>query len=268
MKQKIITVILIMVCIQNTIAQNPTGCSTDEKSLERAKLILEQTVVAYGGKERIRKVESVLSYDKKLDFVNLDVFPGKSWTWLNQGRPFGLSVRTFDRSNNSGFIVNKGDKAPFFYYTSKVIKPTFEDLLGFFSTKGWEEKVLGVGTTKIKNQEYDVVCKEVIEYIENGKIKTRLNDFIYDRETHLLFRKLSYSNKGTVGGILFTTDYSNYVEVNGIKFAQREVITDFDGRIIGNNTFTVEVNVDFRKDLFDNPPSIKDGPNGWKVKKL
>jgi hypothetical protein len=267
MKQIGIIFILLAVFVLPTIAQNACESTSDEKSQQKAKQILEQSLSAIGGRERIRSIKNILYYDKKLNFVSLVVFPDKTWGWRNDGRPIGLSVRTYDYSKNVGYIVHKDDVEPFFSYTSSVQKRgNYLDELGFLLGTTWEPEILGVGSVKIKNREYEVVCTKLTGYIENGIKNIDLVDFIFDTETHLIFRKILYSKEKFGGGILSTDEYFDFTEVKGIKFAQHEISKLYNGTMLFNNKFKVEVDVEVRKDLFDRPPSIKDGPNGWKVK--
>lgn len=259
-----ISIVTLYFTINNIIA-----CPTDEKSLQKAQQVWEKAITAIGGRERVLDIKNLLYFDKKKTVVSLDVFPDKFWYWRKDRQPIGTSVLTYDFSKNIAYDI-KDDKHPFSYPLTNQTKESIlaGKVMSLLETKSVKPKLLGYESTKINNQEYDVICTE-ITYPDNQKDQkqeTLSVDYIFDQGTHLLFRSVWNFDK-SIGGGYWAIEYSNYTEVKGIKFASKirskhhyeRDWTDFI-------EYTTEVDVDYRQDLFDKPPLIKDGPDGWKKK--
>lgn len=252
-----ISCLIFIILAQIVAVKSAFACSTDEQSLAKAQQIWEQAVAAKGGRERILNIKSFLSYDKNLDFVGLRVFPDKTWNWSNNGKPIGLTVTSENYSKEISYRIMKGAE-PFSFKPSTKMEWGLASMLDLLLETKWiKPEILGSDTTEINGRKFDVVCTEVANY---RVVKT---NFIFDPETHLLARTLRYYTKSPGDGF-YTTDYSDYVAIKGIMFPQKEIRkpSDQKGRLIDN--FKVDIDVDYREDLFDKPPSIEDGPNGWK----
>lgn len=260
---KIKLILLILLALtQISLAQN-ISCSTNEKSLEKAHQIWEQAIIAKGGRERILNLKTLLTYNRKKTSVGLNVLPDKFWWWSKDREPIGTNVLMYNYLTNIGYRI-KSDLYPFSYpLTNEPKELTLSELLPNLLETNWiKPKLLGAEVTKINGQEFDVVCVE-ISYSANQKPVTDRHDYIFNQQTHLLFQDIRYFDKKIGGGYL-TTEYSNYVETKGLKFATKTIGKFKDGKIWNNSEYLVEVDVDYREDLFDKPPSIKDGSDGWK----
>ena len=80
------------------------------------------------------------------------------------------------------------------------------------------------------------------------------------------FIELSSNINGSRSFKIHASEYSKYVEVKGIKLATKSIEKFDDGGLWGKFEYTTDIDVDYREDLFDKPPSIADGPNGWRKK--
>ena len=247
------------------------ACPTGKESLERAQQIWEQAVASLGGRERVLNVRSILDYNKEQTTVSLDVLPDKNWYWSEDREPIGTNVSTYNFSKNLGYRIKKGDPDNFSYpLTGDSKERRLSGLLHtLLETKWIKPKLIGSDIIKIDGKEYDVVCTEVT-FPDNQKTDrqiTERHDYLFDRTTYLVFRNIRYFDKSICDGCDYTIEYSNYIDVKGIKFA-REIRDKFsqDKHWSSKTEYITDIDVDYRKDLFDKPPSIKDGPNGWKPK--
>jgi hypothetical protein len=94
--------------------------------------------------------------------------------------------------------------------------------------------------------------------------QTELYDFVFDQTSHLLARTIFHIEDT---GHALVTNYSNYMDVRGIKFAQNSISKFDDGTPWKSSNLSFQIDVDYKKDLFDKPPSLKDGPSGWQERR-
>ena len=264
---KLCILLIILNCLSATLQAQCLHQSSE--NLAKAEKIWEQAIIAKGGRERILNVKNILTGDS-IHSATLFVFPDKVWSWrTNDKLRGGRVVRSQDFGKNIGYIVEKRDSKPFTY---KILDDTKERRLANYlpyllETKWIKPELIGADLTKINGQEFDVVCLE-ITYPDNQldkKLITDLHEYIFNRQTHLLFRDIKYFDK-SIGGGYITAEYSKYVEVKGIKLATKSIEKFDDGGLWGKFEYTTDIDVDYREDLFDKPPSIADGPDGWKKK--
>lgn len=258
----------LIIFMQFIAVQEAIACPTGKESLERAQQIWEQAIVSLGGRERILNIKNILVYGKELTKVSLDVLPDKGWSWSEDGKPIGTNVISEDFSKNLGYRITKGDPDNFSYpLTGNSKERGLSGLLyTLLETKWIKPKLIGSDIIKIDGKGYDVVCTEVT-FTDNQKTDkqiTERHDYLFDQTTHLVFRNIRYFDK-SIGGGDHTQEYSNYIDVKGIKFARESRYKFSHDRYWSDKTeYITDIDVDYRKDLFDKPPSIKDGPNGWK----
>lgn len=270
MRQVKIICFLFTIFVQMLIAENAIACPTDEQSLAKAQQVWEQAIASLGGRERILNIKSILSYDKKKTSVVFQILPDRLWFWSENGKPIGTNVTTYDFSKNLAYRIRKGDPDNFSYpLTGDSKERRLSGLLYILLETKWiKPKLIGSDIIKIAGQEYDVVCTEVTfpDNQTTDKQITEMHDYLFDRTTHLEFRNIRYFDK-SIGGGDYTLEYSNYIDVKGIKFAA-EIRSkfSFDKHWSSKSEYTTDINVDYKEDLFDKPPSIKDGPDGWKKK--
>ncbi|MGI8468452.1 MAG: hypothetical protein ACR2N3_08365 [Pyrinomonadaceae bacterium] len=259
-----------IISLQFIAVQQTVACSTDKESLEKAQQTWEQAIASLGGRERILNIKNILDYNKNKTSVSLEVLPDKFWWWSENGQPIGTDVKTYDFSKNLGYRIQKGDPDNFSYPLTGTSRERILSglLYTLLETKWIKPKLIGSDIIKIDGQEYDVVCTEVTfpDNQTTDKQITEKHDYIFDQTTHLVFRNIRYFDK-SIGGGDYTIEYSNYIDVKGIKFA-REIRDKFshDKHWSSKSVYITDINVDYKEDLFDKPPSIKDGPDGWKKK--
>lgn len=259
-------VFFLIVFLQFIAVQQASACPTDKESLEKAQQIWEQAIASLGGRERILNIKNILGYNKELSKVSLQVLPDKMWSWSEDRKPIGTNVITYDFSKNLGYRIQKGDSNNFSYpLTGNSKERILSGLLyTLLETKWIKPKLLGSDIKKIDGKDYDVVCTEVTfpDNQTTDRQITERHDYLFDRMTRLLFRNIRYFDKS---GGSYTIEYSNYVDVKGIKFA-REIRDKFsrDRNWSGKTKYTTDIDVDYREDLFDKPPSIKNGSMGWR----
>jgi len=263
-------IFFLIISLQFIAVRQVVACPTDKASLEKAQKIWERAIASLGGREKILNIKNILGYDKDQTTVSLEVLPDKSWWWSENGQPIGTDVKTYDFSKNLGYRIKKGDPENFSYpLTADSKERTLAGLLyTLLETKWIKPKLIGSDIIRIDGKEYDVVCTEVT-FPDNQKTDkqiTERHDYLFDRTTHLVFRNVRYFDKPT-GSTNYTIEYSNYVDVKGIKFARyiRDKFSQ-DKHWSDKTEYITDIDVEYRKDLFDKPPSIKDGPNGWKKK--
>lgn len=265
---KIKPFIFTLIVLQFIAVQQAMACPTDNKSIENARLIWEQAVASLGGRERILSIKNILGYDVDKTRVFFKLLPDKFWWWSEYGGRIGTDVNTYDFSKNLGYRIRKGDPDNFSHPLSNQSKESMLAglLYTLLETKWIQPRLVGSDIIKIDGKEYDVVCTEVTypENQKNNRQVTRRHDYLFDRTTHLVFRNIRYFDKPT-GVSDYTIEYSNYVDVKGIKFARyiRDKFSQ-DKHWSDRTEYITDIDVDYREDLFDKPPSIKDGPDGWK----
>ena len=240
---------------------NVSACSTDEQGLEKAKQIWEQAIIAKGGRERLLNINNLLIVDNKTHSVSLDVFPDKNWVWAVDAKPIGTNVISENYATGIAYRI-KSDKVPdsFKLNPARMTWHLASLLELLLETKWVKPKILGYDTTKINGRDFDVVCTQ----ITSDAIWDR--DFIFDQTTHLLVRTITPS-KDDGSGFRLITNYKDYIEVKGIKLAQKVVGKFENGHSWIDWNSTYQIDVEYKKDLFDGPPRIADGPNGWMEKK-
>lgn len=258
----------LIISLQFIAVQQTAACPTGKQSLEKAQQIWEQAIVALGGREKILNIKNILSYDRGKTAVTLQVLPDKLWFWSENGQPIGTNVITYDFSKNLGYRIQKGDPDNFSYpLTGDSKERRLSGLLyTLLETKWIKPKLLGSDIIKIGGKDYDVVCTEVTfpDNQTTDRQITERHDYLFDQTTHLAFRNIRYFDK-SVGGGDYTIEYSKYIDVKGVKFA-REIRDKFsrDKNWSSKTEYTTDIDVDYREDLFDKPPSIKDGSMGWR----
>ena len=260
-----------IVFFQFIAVQQAVACPTGNESLEKAQQIWEQAITSLGGRERILNIKNILDYDKNKETVSLNVLPDKIWYWSQNGGPIATDVKMYNFSRNIGYRISKGDPDNFSYpLTNDSRDRRLSGLLyTLLETKWLKPKLIGSDIIKIDSKEYDVVCTEVTfpDNQKSDKQITERHDYVFDRTSHLVFRNIRYFDKPT-GVSDYTIEYSNYIDVKGIKFAR--LIRDkfsLDKHWSSKTEYITDIDVDYKKDLFDKPPLIKDGPNGWMEKK-
>lgn len=269
--KKVRTVIFSMIFYsQLIVVQHTMACPVGMESVEKARKLWEQSMVSLGGRDRILSIENLLSYNKEQTVVSLEVFPDRFWWWSESKEPIGTDVKTYDFSKNLGYRIRRGDTENFSFALSNQSKERIlaGRLYTLLETRWIKPRLVGSDTIKIDGKEYDVVCTEVTfpENQETDKQITERHDYLFDQATHLVFRNIRYFDS-SIGGGHYIIEYSDYVDVKGVKFA-RHVRDKFSQhkRWSNRTEYVTDINVTYRSDLFDKPPSIKDGPNGWKPK--
>jgi hypothetical protein len=264
---KLFIVFFMIMPLQFIAAQQEGACPTGQKSLDKAQQIWEQAIASLGGREKIQNIKNILGYDNGKSSVSFKVLPDKFWWWSENRQPIGTDVKTYDFSKNLGYRIKKGDPDNFSYPLSNQSKESILAglLYTLLETKWIKPKLIGSDVIEIDGKKYDVVCTEVTfpENQKNNKKITERHDYLFDRTTHLVFRNIRYFDKPT-GVSDYTIEYSDYVDVKGIKFARfiRDKFSQ-DKHWSERTEYVTDIDVDYRQDLFDKPPSIKDGPNGW-----
>ena len=249
-----------------------------QKDLEREKAlkIWELAVAAKGGRDRLHSVQSLVistsgTYShraKRYQRYNeaLFVLPNKIWIWNDQ-RPdvFGLTLEVSNFETNKRFVTNSDREHPI----PRAI-PTYETplsrtygLLAYLMETRWvRPQVENLSTATINGTAVDIVRTMVQDTAEGFEKKSVRIDFALDRQTHLPVQVIFYQKTTQGEEVSLTESLSQYVEVDGIKIPTRRVVGG-----AGREELAFQFNVTFDANIFDNPPSLRAGPKGWKESK-
>jgi len=244
------------------------ACPSDAKSLGQANQIWEQAIIAIGGRDRILSIKNILTRDTNRPLVALDVLPDKYWDWSKNSQPLGTVVSTHNFATNIGYIVKSDEYWPSYPLTGVSKELYLAGMLNrLLETKWIKPTLLGAETTVINKKPYDIVCLEITfpkNQKDNELVRVR-HEYVFDKVTHLLFRDIRYFTQKEGGGNYFE-EYSNYKEVKGVKMATSYFGRYSNGGVAPKVESIIDLDVEYRKDLFDKQPSIKDGKDGWKPK--
>lgn len=273
---------LVLICIVILTFAREMKVNAQNADPKKARELWEQVIAAKGGRENLYAVENLVvsvktKYKKlKRGFTgnhteSLYVLPDKWWFWVDEP-PFGLGIWTYNFSSKVGWEVDEG-------FPSQTIKPSADvsttskidvrfrfvnrkfsedQLIYLMETKWLQPTIIGVRAEKLNSQKVDVI------EISYGNQKF---EYYIDKQTHLpkqvVIRTLIEKTGTSVDGKEHTESFmlSDYVEVSGIKFP----------RVVrrGNESTetTYQVNVDYNKNIFENPSTLDMGSEAWKLSK-
>lgn len=235
---------------------------------QEAQRLWEQVIKAKGGRERLYNVTNLLriEYPVKKYPVELYVFPDKLWEWDKHIFNDYPNVRI--HNGNRAIFIN-----PYEEVDEKKIDENDEVALRRAIA---EESVLYLLETrwarpaplKVTRQQ---IGKQILDVIRT-RFQNAYIDFAVEPETLQVlcvrvWQDNIYQDKLPARSIVF----SDYTEIDGIQIPQKE-----SGRFFGKDglfkdlrkvklyPIKVLLNVEYRKELFERPPAVAEGPEAWK----
>jgi hypothetical protein len=240
-------------------------------SKRRAQELWELAIAAKGGRERLHSVSNILvSYQGKGRIVQLFVFPDKYWYWADD-RPAIQSVN----SEMSNLATGQSYLAQSVYggkpgeQTLSKAENSGPDLrraqLMYLLETAW----LKPDPERYEDSTLDGRPVDVI-FLRAGDQKV---SFALDKKTHLPLAFTSYSwmkevkypnGRGIPAGeVSMTYEMLDYASIDGIMLPRRITLYS-DSKSVSWWMQEYKINVDYSPKVFERPPSIEDGPDGWK----
>jgi hypothetical protein len=263
---------VVLICIAIAVFGNKTKVDAQNEETKKARELWEQVIAAKGGREKLYAVRNLAVSEKtiikrpKKDFSgfhteSLFVLPDKWWSWVDEP-PFGIGIWAYDFTSQIGWEVDKG-------FPSQTVKPSTDDIrfrfvkeefiqsqmIYLMETKWIQPTIVGARTERLSFQKVDVV---------ETSYGTQKFEFFIDRKTHLpkqVIIRTRFEETGTsIDGREHVESFilDDYVEVSGIKFPK--VVRRSDE----SNETTYQVNVDYKKSIFERPPTLDMGSEAWK----
>lgn len=238
-----------------------------------AKELWELAIAAKGGRERLLAVRnmvisSVHRYHKwflprREIGEALYVFPWKSWGYMDQ-RPEVFGVRIWVRDVDRGLWYS----APADFAGPHLIETTAEwkrefriDQARFLMETSWFKPVpVRASSGKLRGKPVDIL-----------EVRAETDTFTYylDRKTRLPLMLAHRYKSDRSPGVESGDDYYfyRYIPVDGIMMPRTE---GYVLRVLGRGEYRsdrrFQFNVDYDPEIFNRPPRIEDGPQGWKRK--
>jgi len=248
--------------------------SGDAADIERAQQLWEQLIMAKGGRERLRNVRTMVQSERTRvmtgdeHWVRAYVFPDRVWQWADMSSTvLGMELSVYNLSTGRGYSVRPNTGPPTETTGPKSMQAgrhfLHEAQLIYLNETAWlHPDVKGL---LVVHEAAEVQDSDAIETLVNGE---RV-DFYLDRTTHLpvqitVHHHLDFPVKDARAGIRIHL-LSDYRNVGGIQVPHCEILAT-PMRIMGTIRFDTQLNVPIRDDLFTSPPSLEDGPDGWKPK--
>lgn len=258
----------------------PASASMDGTSKANPEEVWEKVIAAKGGRGRLHAVKSVLVSVRRTGWWEgkrgrwrgdtLYVFPNKMWYWDDEGPlPMGISVGMYNGDADAEWNQHEG------YPVEKNGPPTRPqvklDLIDFQIIYLLETKWLKPSLLSVREEKRG--WSKV--YVLRGAADPYEIDYVIDAKTFLpkeiiLYREYSGSIPELLRGRMkekeiMTIPYKihHYIEVQGVMMPG--AISGYEWR--GKNRPTYQFNVEYDPRLFDRPPSLADGPEGWRANK-
>jgi len=244
--------VLVIGCILPSLGQDP-GLPSKQTGEEQARKLWELAIEAKGGRQRLEQVQSFLeTYGKKHKVVTLYVFPDRYWRWADERpSPFGISVEMHNLEKGLGYFIMKKDPAPQLWDDTQYAE---ERLLRaqhmYFMETRWVRPV----PTEAKEGVRDGKPVDVI-YARWDRWTVK---YVLDKTTHLPLAFDFYSQPEDEGAL--PRRFADYVAVDGIQLPSSV-------HYGGETPFIKQsylINPRYNERLFEQPPSIKDGPDAWR----
>jgi hypothetical protein len=262
----------VLLCALATGSFNSVArANAQEESRGEAKRLWEKVIAAKGGRERLQGVRNMVvstcgRYSNgrfktyPVYFEDLLVFPNKYWSW-NDYRPglFGLRVSMYNYDTGMKYVIT--DVEPDYpmehisdterrqNYRKEDIK--LAQLLYLLETEWFKPAIVNASTERAGRQRVDV-----IQTVVEGERW----DFACDQKTHLPSKVTHFYVEPVTGKSFVKVErFSDYTEAGGIKVPQ--TITVGDGT---EYKATFQFNVEYREDIFNQPPPVEAGPEVWK----
>ena len=241
---------------------DPTGPGRQRAAVDDA---WETAIRAKGGRERLHQIDSVVlsatstwgvpfrRYD--VSYETLLVMPSQLWEWMDE-RPtkFGLRLAIADMARDRAQMVYEGSppNSPANARTSRRIhEVTMLQAVTFMETR-WLKPTLTA------QREARIGVRKVL--VVETEIGDQFVDFYLNAQTHLP-EKIVF--RGPSPNWFDDYELSDYRDVSGLQLphdvAQRN--PGFGGPF--KRRITYRLNVDYDPGVFDRPPSLERGPQGW-----
>jgi hypothetical protein len=228
-----------------------------------AAALWEQAIKAKGGRPRLHAVTNILESYSDKSTVGLWVFPARLWRWTDD-RPTWLGVYvemvnldrdlSYSIEEDSGVPVNKGKYSA----RGRGMGPLLNAQLNYLLETQWVKPV----PVKVYSGSIGSKPVDIIQTIVNGN----RYDFHLDKKSHLPLEVAFPWPQNSEGtnygrGTIYAT-FSDYADVNGIQMPRKV------GHLAKPEiSLSVQVNVEYDPGIFERPPSLKDGPDGWRIRK-
>jgi hypothetical protein len=261
--------------------------SGQNANMEKAIELWEKVIAAKGGRENLYAIKNLVVSKKSYspfedkEFQNsksekLFVMSGKLWSWIDERPGFSIGISQYDFENEIGYEITENSEKARIYKPLKsqglskgqlsivldgerynnFAKERFlvDQLIYLMETKWFQPQINGMRSERIKGENLNVVevsfGRQKLEYFIDSKtnLPNKIRRLVWFEDTK------EFDNED----ILFLEDY---IEVAGVKFPQvirRSKKTE--------TKTTYKVNVKYKENLFNKPPSIADGQEGWKPK--
>jgi hypothetical protein len=249
--------LLIISTYEQTVSKGPI--QLEQAQATQAAKLWEAAVEAKGGRQRLHQVKSLAVFyeaSKGRPSVELYEFPDKLWMWFDT-RPskFGLYVEALDYSKNLSYMILGGPDGKIQKLDTMPNKTSFLEkpqLIHLLESAYFKPELLSTYKTRLGFKPVDVVVVRMDKF--------RAGVFL-DAKTHLPLR-IGYYFKEAGGELFKWYDLSGYREVEGIKLPS--VIVE-DDRI--KKEVRYEINPKYDPQVFERPPSVKGGPEQWRLKR-
>lgn len=271
--------LIAILCVQSSIASSveldiiPSRIESvvgfrRELPQEGAVRVWEQAIAAKGGRNRLHAIRNMvisshgrykayLLKENQFRQETLYLFPDKYWAW-DDYRPdiFGLRVSMYNLETNMKYVISDGEPTclpePITDKERGVQRKILErvQLIFLLETQWVKPSLVKASVGNVGGRLVDIVQAEIGE---------RRVDFAIDRETHLPIRVSFYSvDRGET--YVENVDLSDYVEVEGIKMPR---VVKSEGSAAVRVSY--QFNVKYNEEIFNKPPSLKAGPEVWRV---
>jgi hypothetical protein len=268
---------VVVICLNSVVARFSDATSTlhghgvikesENTTREEALRIWEQAITAKGGRERIYAVRNAVisttgTYRTSRGRKNsirgeeLYVFPNRFWSWSDY-RPdvFGLRVEMVNYDTNSHYIITPdsprdepGRGMP------SVGNHIMDGQLFYLLETKWVRPVLVSATAgTVGSHRVDIV---------QTKVNDQRNDFVFDRNSHLLIQLRAYHRRDNNEVLDSTMNLSGYAEVSGLQVPTK---VTYEGGI--ESVMSFQFNVDYNESIFSTPPPIEAGSQAWRPKR-
>lgn len=257
-----------------TVAENQQAQSGSQPEAER---LWELAIAAKGGRERLRAVRNLVVTSRatyrlsmfrrgQLHYEEFYVFPSKMWAWYDD-RPsrFGLYIRMYNLDRNLFYLASLSDpesprrseRMPDHEWA--IVQP---QLLYLMETEWARPVPISATRSRIGRQPANIVQTRIndrrVDFALHPTSHLPLNVSIYFSQTESQVATRS-SALPAVNVPLHSVALSDYVEVNGVWMPQT---VNFDRTL--NMQTTYQFNVEYDERIFERPPRIEDGPDGWR----
>jgi hypothetical protein len=265
----VLSLFVILVGMRAEVSAGQAKSNTLPDSREEAERLWEEAIAAKGGRERLYSINNLQFSIRDRAWWNLRrvpndmealyVFPGKSWEWTDRtGTIFGFEI-WMDNDERDMHLAYSDCGEGKNVSVSTLMHPLTSKRgltrmiirqLDFLMETRWVKPIpVSVDRGKVGRHGVDIV--HTVLKGDRG-IEEKVS-FALDRESHLP-RQVIYHTITLGKEYTGATPVSDYVDINGIQIPGKI----YDARI------TVQLNVLYNQQVFEQPPSRAAGIEAWK----